>query len=216
MASFLYFARGVHQAGADRSAAEFDRFAYRPVQVAGKTCLVVGAGGIGSDVGRLASGLGMTVVGTRRTPTETPPPGFSAVVGAERLGGLLQKAAFVAICCQWTPETERLVGRDFLAGLPAGAVLVNVARGEIIDEAALAEALAADRLRGVALDVYVGEFEHAPPSTLWADPRVLVTPHVSGGTDTGSTRQLELFCDNLAALLAGRPLRNVVDWDRGY
>ena len=216
LASFLHFARGFHFGGLDHRCGKFDRFAYRPVQLAGKTCLVVGAGGIGSEVARLAAGIGMRVVGTRRSPDAGPLGSFERIVAPERLPELLGDAAFVAICCQWTPDTERLVGPAFLAALPRGAVLVNVARGEILDEAALLQALEAGALRGVALDVYVGEFEHEPPAVLWDDPRVLITPHVSGGTDIGTTRPLELFRDNLAALCAGSPLRNVLDWSRGY
>jgi phosphoglycerate dehydrogenase-like enzyme len=91
-----------------------------------------------------------------------------------------------------------------------------VARGEIIDEEALVAALASDRLRGAALDVYVGEFEREPDPRLWSDPRVLVTPHICSATDEDRHRGVELFCDNLAAYVAGKPLENVIDWERGY
>jgi len=97
-----------------------------------------------------------------------------------------------------------------------GSVLVNVARGEIVDEDALAAALEGGHLRGAALDVYVGEFEHPPPARLWSDPRVLITPHVSGASDEDRHGAIDLFCDNLRAYLEGRPLRNVIDWERGY
>jgi phosphoglycerate dehydrogenase-like enzyme len=97
-----------------------------------------------------------------------------------------------------------------------GTVLVNVARGEIIDEKALLNALATGKLRGIALDVYVGEFEHEPDHRLWDDERVLITPHISSGTDKSQHRGVELFCENLHAYLVGRPLANVVDWERGY
>ena len=97
-----------------------------------------------------------------------------------------------------------------------GCVLVNVARGEIIDEGALLDALEGGRLRGVALDVYDGEFENPPQAALWSDPRVLITPHISGASDENRHRAVEVFCDNLAAYIADRPLANVIDWDRGY
>ena len=105
------------------------------------------------------------------------------------------------------------IAAEALAALPDGAVLANVARGELIDEPALRAGI--DRLGGVALDVYVGEFEHAPPDWLWHHPRVLITPHVSGGGDQPSVRPFELFVDNLRAFLAGQPLHNTVDWSRG-
>ena len=120
----------------------------------------------------------------------------------------------MAVCCQWTPETDGLIGAAELAALPDDAVLVNVARGEIVDTAALIASL--DRLRGVALDVYTGEFDRPPPDPLWHHPRVLVTPHTSGGAERRSARPIDLFCRNLAALLDDRPLENVIDWDRGY
>ena len=171
VASFLHFARQLHRAPAEAAAGRFDRFAYRPVLFAGKTVCVVGAGGIGRDVGRLCAALGARVVGTRRSPVgpgEPLPEGFSEMAGPERLGELLAQSTFVAVCAQWTPETHGLIGAETLAAMPDGAVLANVARGELIDEDALRAHL--DRLGGVALDVYVGEFEHAPPAWLWAPP----------------------------------------------
>jgi len=97
-----------------------------------------------------------------------------------------------------------------------GAVIVNVARGEIIDEDALVAALQAGKLRGVALDVYVGEFERLPDQRLWSDPRVLITPHISAASDESRHRAIDLFCKNLRAYLDGKPLENVLDWELGY
>ena len=97
-----------------------------------------------------------------------------------------------------------------------GSVLVNVVRGEIVDEEALADALECNHLRGAALDVYVGECEHTPTPRLWSDPRVLITPHISAASDRDRHGAINLFCDNLRAYLKGEPLRNVIDWTRGY
>ncbi|MEK9662965.1 MAG: NAD(P)-dependent oxidoreductase, partial [Alphaproteobacteria bacterium] len=170
IAAFLHFARGLHRAAVDAAAGSFDRAAYEPVQLAGKTVCVVGAGGIGREVGRLADALGMLVTGTRRSGGDGDlPVGFAALHPPEALHGLLKQADFVAVCCQWTPETEGLIGRNAFATMKPGAVLVNVARGEIVDTAALIDALAAGRLRGVALDVYTGEFEGLPDARLWQD-----------------------------------------------
>jgi phosphoglycerate dehydrogenase-like enzyme len=94
--------------------------------------------------------------------------------------------------------------------------VVNISRGEIVDEEALLQALAAGRLRGVALDVYEGEFERPPDSRLWNDERVIMTPHVSAGTDVSEHRGVNLFCENLTRYLEGLPLKNVIDWERGY
>jgi glyoxylate/hydroxypyruvate reductase A len=169
------------------------------------------------EVGRLCAALGMRVVGTRRhAPSGPLPPGFSEIGGAGELDRLLPDSDVVAICCQWTPETDRLFSRDRFAAMKRGGILVNVARGEIVDEDALVDALARDHVRGAALDVYVGEFEHAPLPALWSDPRVVITPHISGASDQDRHGGVTLFCENLRAFLDGRPLRNMIDWDRGY
>jgi phosphoglycerate dehydrogenase-like enzyme len=218
VAGILHFAKSLHRTATDRSAEAFDHRAYRPLLVEGKTACIVGAGGIGREVGRLCAALGMRVVGTRRRPDpgETLPSGFSDLGGPSDLDRYLPESDFVVICCQWTPETDRLFDKDRFATMKAGSVLVNVARGEIVDEDALADALDRGHLRGAALDVYVGEFEHPPPPRLWRDPRVLITPHVSGASDQDRHGAIDLFCDNLRAYLDGRPLRNVIDWQRGY
>jgi glyoxylate/hydroxypyruvate reductase len=218
IAGILHFAKGLNRAVDDRVASTFDHRAYRPLLIEGKTLCVIGAGGIGREVGRLGAALGMRVIGTRRTPlVNSPlPAGFSLLGSADDLDRLLPESDFVAVCCQWTPETTNLINAARLAAMKPGVVLVNVARGEIVDEAALVQALASGHLRGVVLDVYVGEFEHQPPEALWRDPRVLLTPHISGASDENRHGAIELFCDNLRAYLDGSPLRNVIDWQRGY
>jgi glyoxylate/hydroxypyruvate reductase A len=218
VAGILHFAKGLHRSAVDRVAGAFDHRAYRPLLLEGKTACVVGAGGIGLDVGKLCAALGMRVLGTRRhsPPVQPLPAGFSELGGAEDLDRFLPNSDFVVICCQWTPETTRLFDKDRFAAMRAGSVLINVARGEIVDEEALVDALQRDHLRGAALDVYVGEFEHTPMARLWSDPRVLITPHISAASDQDRHGGINLFCDNLRAYLDGRPLRNVIDWERGY
>jgi phosphoglycerate dehydrogenase-like enzyme len=218
VAGILHLAKGLHRVEVDRQAGIFDARAYRPLMVDGKTVCVVGAGGIGMQVGRLCAALGMRVVGTRRhaVPHADLPPGFAEIGGAADLDRLLPDADAVAICCQWTPETDRLFNKARFAAMKPNSLFVNVARGEIVDEYALADALAAGHLRGAVLDVYVGEFEHAPPPRLWSDPRVLITPHISGGSDQDRHGGMDLFRDNLRAWLDGKPLTNVIDWARGY
>ena len=217
VAAFLHFARGLHRAPADRAAGRLNHRAYAPLSLEGKTACVIGAGGIGSEVGRRCAALGMHVVGTRRAAAAGElPPGFSRIEAPSGLLRLLAQSEFVAVCCQWTPQTTNLLNAQAFAAMKAGTVLVNVARGEIIDERALLEALAHGRLRGVALDVYVGEFERAPDRRLWQDERVLLTPHVSAGTDRKRHRAVAIFCENIRAYLDGQPMRNVIDWKRGY
>jgi phosphoglycerate dehydrogenase-like enzyme len=97
-----------------------------------------------------------------------------------------------------------------------GGILVNVARGEIIDETALADSLDAGHLRGAALDVYTGEFAGPPPERLWNHPKILITPHTSGMTDVNRHRAIEVLCENMDRYLKGEPLINVIDWEAGY
>jgi phosphoglycerate dehydrogenase-like enzyme len=214
----LYFAMGFNRAAIDRAMGAFDHRAYRPLLIEGKTICVVGAGGIGQEVGRLCAALGMRVVGTRRHPQPGAPlpQGFAEIGGAEAIDRFLPQSDFVVICCQWTPETTQLFNHARFAAMKPDSILVNVARGEIIDEDALVDSLQRDHLRGAALDVFVGEFERLPDRRLWQDPRVLITPHVSGGSDENRHGGIALFCDNLRAYLDGQPLENVIDWARGY
>ncbi len=218
LAGFFHFARGLHFAYRDQQRHQFDHLSYRPILLNGKTVCVVGAGGIGQDVGRVCASAGMRVIGTRRhAQAATPlPEGFSQLATPDHLHDLLGESDFVAVCCQWTAETTNLIGPEAFAAMRPGTILANVARGEIIDEQALITALEGDTLRGVALDVYVGEFEHAPDLRLWDDERVLITPHVSGGTDVPQHKVVDLFCNNLKAYLANAPLLNIINWERGY
>jgi phosphoglycerate dehydrogenase-like enzyme len=218
LASFLHFARGLHLSYRDQKRHRFDHQTYDPVIVRDKTVCVVGAGGIGQEVAKLCAAAGMRVVGTRRQVVSGAPlpPGFVRLESSHLLHDLLGESEFVAICCPWTKETNHLIGRAAFAAMKSGTVLVNIARGEIIDEEALLHALAEGRLRGVALDVYVGEFERPPESRLWDDGRVVITPHVSAATDVSEHRGVNLFCENLTRYLEGLPLENVIDWERGY
>jgi phosphoglycerate dehydrogenase-like enzyme len=214
----MHIAKAFYRVPLERDAAAFNARAYRPLLLQDKTVCVVGAGGIGLEVGRLCAALGMRVLGTRRRkPVDQPlPAGFSEIGGAEDLDRFLPDSDIVVVCCQWTPETTRLFNKDRLAAMKRGGIFVNVARGEIVDEDALADALAHDHLRGAALDVYVGEFEHPPDPRLWSDPRVVITPHISGASDQDRHGAIELFAANLRAYIDGRELQNVIDWDRGY
>ncbi len=217
VAGVLHFAKGLQRVALERESRAFNHRAYRPWLLEGKTACVIGAGGIGQQVGRLLAALGFRVIGTRRAAHTGPlPQGFAVLGEAADLDRYLPDADVVAVCCQWTPQTDKLLNTDRFERMKKGGILVNVARGEIIDEDALIAALDAEHLRGVVLDVYVGEFERPPPDRLWSDPRVMITPHVSGGSDQDRHGGLVLFCENLRRWLDGAPLENVVDWKRGY
>jgi glyoxylate/hydroxypyruvate reductase len=218
LASFLHFARGLHWSYGEKQRRRFNHRAYEAVIVRDKTVCIIGAGGIGREVANLCAGAGMRVVGTRRrlTPDVPLPANFSRLESPDELHSLLRESHFVAVCCPWTKETHHLIGPAAFAAMNSGTVLVNIARGEIVDHQALLQALAEGRLRGVALDVYDGEFEGPPDRRLWEDERVVITPHVSATADVSEHGGVQLFCENLRRYLEGRPLENVIDWQRGY
>ena len=120
------------------------------------------------------------------------------------------------VSAQWTPETDGLIGEAELRQMKPSAYLINVARGEIVEQAALTQALQAGWIAGAGLDVYAGEFIGPPPEELWQLPNVVITPHTSGGTDVQQAKGLELFCENLGRYVSGQSLLNVLDWERGY
>jgi phosphoglycerate dehydrogenase-like enzyme len=130
---------------------------------------------------------------------------------ASVLGGL----DVLILACPLTPETRGLIGAPELAALPEGALLVNVARGAVVDERALVEALRSGRLGGAALDVT--EVEPLPEgSPLWDLPNVLISPHSASTVDAENRRIVDIFLDNLQRYLDGRPLLNRFDRTRGY
>lgn len=197
-----------------RAAGAFDRQAFAGRQVAGKTLAVIGLGGIGREIARLGRALGMRVIGTRRS--SEPVEHVERLYGPADLHAVLAQGDVVALAAQLTAETRHLLDAAAFAALKPGALLVNVARGELIDEAALVRALESGRVGGFAADVYVGEFEHGPPAALLAFDNVILTPHTSGQTDVPPTGALEIFRENLRRCLAGEPLLNLADWERGY
>ena len=181
----------------------------------GARVLIVGLGSIGGETARLTAAFGAHVVGIRRRPAGALPEGVRAVVPPDRLSAELPFADVVVLSAPQTAATLHLIGERELALMKDDAVLVNVSRGKLIDEGALARALETGRLRGAALDV----FEHEPldpASPLWARPDVLITPHVSGFQAGHWPRAIRIFADNLRRFTAGQPLANVVDKEAGY
>ncbi len=181
--------------------------------VAGQTVLVVGFGRIGEAVGALCRRLGMRVVGVRNAPFASP--AADRGIGLADLADALPEADHVVVTLPLTAETRGLFDAALLARAKAGAHLVNVARGGIIDETALAEALDAGRLAHVTSDVFARE-PLPGDSPLWTHPRATLTPHASANVADWRWRVLRVFEDNLARWLGGRPLVNVVRPERGY
>jgi phosphoglycerate dehydrogenase-like enzyme len=221
LAGVLYFLRGLDVAGELQRKGKWDSAIFgtdaAPVrEVSECRVLVVGAGGIGSEVARRFTALGATVTGIRRNPARGVPEGFSRVAGPAALDAELASADVLVLAAPLTPETRTLLTAARLALLPPGAIVSNIGRGALIDEEALVAALRSGRLRGAALDVFQRE-PLASDSPLWHLPQVLHTPHMAGVSPRLFWDRLSaLFLDNWERYRASGPLRNLVDKHAGY
>ena len=179
-----------------------------PRDLQGQTAVIVGWGPVGQALANLLQALGLNLVVVRRTEGADAGPGIRTVA-PPRLHDVLPGADWLVLACPLTPQTRNLVGGRELALLPRHAGLVNVARGEVVDEAALIEALRDGRLGGAYLDVFATE-PLAVESPLWDLPNVIVTPHSAGFSDGNATRVAQLFLDNLERWIRDAPLLNPV------
>jgi phosphoglycerate dehydrogenase-like enzyme len=176
---------------------------------------IVGLGAIGLEVANIAVPFGFRVSAIRRRGGQPVPTGVDAVWTPDRLDDLLAQSDVVVIAAPHTPETKRLIGRAQIDRMKPGALLVNVARGKLLDDDALIEALRAGRVGGAALDVFSQE-PLDPSSPYWDLPNVIVTPHTSGAMHDYWTPLVALFAENLRRFEKGDPLLNVVDKVAGY
>lgn len=181
-----------------------------PPDLRGQTAVIVGTGYIGACIARVLQSIGLKTVGLRRkvAPTEH----FDEVLPLSAIDSLLPTCDWLILACPLTPETRGLMDARRLASLPRTAGLVNVSRGEVLDEPALADALAAGRLRCAYLDVFTVE-PLAAESPLWALPNVIISPHNAGASTGTAARGVEIFLRNLVAYLHGKPLVNLASPD---
>ena len=178
--------------------------------------LIIGAGGIGTAVAERLSALGAQCTAVRRRVALGAPPGFDRVIGLDQIDEALPAHDVVVLAAPLTGQTAGLLTAERLDRLPPSAIIVNVARGALLDEAALVTRLRDGRLRGAVLDVFREE-PLDPSSELWQLPQVLLTPHVSPVSPGRFwPRQLDLFLDNWRRFTTGKPLRNLVDKQAGY
>jgi phosphoglycerate dehydrogenase-like enzyme len=217
--AMLAFAKGFPRAM--RAQGERTWRPYWPEELERKTVGVLGMGAIGARVTQLCRALGMRVLAMRRSAEGRVKGEGSGVEDVDEMLGpgelpyLLAESDYVVVAVPLTAETRGMIGEAQLRAMKPGAVVINIARGAIIDEQALVTALRERWIAGAALDVFQSEPLPAE-SELWGLENVLITPHISGGTPRYMERAVELFCDNLRRYLAGEPLRNVVDPARGY
>jgi len=187
---------------------------YCATELAGKTLAVIGLGNIGRETAKLAKAFDMHIIGTRRHP-EIPVEHVDELYGPDTLDPLLKRADFLVLATPHTPETEKIIGSKEIATLPDNAVIINIARGVVIDQDALIEALQSGKLKGAALDVF--DPEPLPEdSPLWDMPQVIISPHSASTAETENQKITQIFIDNLHRYLAGDTLNNVLDTDRLY
>ena len=217
----LYLLRGFDIAVEQQRAARWDKAPFvaldSPLRELGDCrALILGTGGLGGETAKRLTALGATCVGLRRRPERGAPPGFARVAALDAIDAELPAADIVVLAAPATPATIGVLTAERLTRLPRGAIVVNVARGTLLDEDALVERIRGGHLRGAVLDVFRDE-PLAPDSPLWQLRSVLVTPHVSPVSPRGYwRRELALFLDNWARYREGRELVNLVDKEQGY
>jgi phosphoglycerate dehydrogenase-like enzyme len=191
--------------------------------LAGKTALILGYGAVGRQIARFCRGLGMTVIATKRRATGDVDP-YVEIHPPSALRTLLPRTDVLFVCLPHTPETDGLVGRDELEALPPDAILINIGRGPIVEEAAMYQALKEGKLFGAGLDVWyqyptdVETRAHTPPST-WPFhelPNVVMSPHRASHTDESEKLRMVHLAELLNAAAEGRPMPNRVDLEAGY
>lgn len=214
MAAMLMFCKGAPRFIRAQAQRRWDRF--MPLELRGKTVGIVGMGAIGSEVARLSKAFGCRVLAIRRSATARAGHEHAdLVLPPSGLPFLLGESDFVVLATPLTPETRRLIGEPQLRAMKPAAYLINIGRGAIVDEAALVRALREGWIAGAALDVF--EQEPLPPdSELWGLENLVISPHISGGTERYMQRAVAIFTGNLRRYLDGSPLENVVDPQRGY
>lgn len=179
-----------------------------------RTMGIVGMGGTGREVARRAAAFGMRVLAV--DPEAVPaPPEVEEVWRMDRLDQLLNQSDVVVICAPLTPETRGMFDRNAFRQMKPSALLINVTRGAIVDDASLLEALDQGQIAGAGLDVT--PIEPLPPGhPLWERENVVITPHVAGASPRRMDRAVDLFCRNLAAFRQGQPLESIIDKKKGY
>lgn len=203
IAAMLWFAKDLRRLVRNQAAQRWEPYTVERLE--GKTVGIIGYGGIGQAVGRRAEALGMRVVTVRRRHE----------FGDPTLEEVLAASDYVVMSAPLTPSTHRMLTRERIALMKPGAVLVNVGRGQTVDEGALIDALRDNRIRGAALDVV--ETEPLPEGhPLWQLDNVLISPHTADHTADSHQRAMLFFLENLRRFRAGEPLENVVDKAEQY
>ncbi len=213
LAVMLMFCKQAHTFVRAQDRKEWIRF--MPQELYGKTVGVVGMGHIGTEVARLSKAFGCRVLAIRRSVTERTDSELAELMPPSELPALLAESDFVVLAMPLTEETRHLIGEAELQTMKSTAVLINIARGPVVDQDALIQALKSGEIAGAGLDVFDPE-PLSPDSELWDMENVIMSPHISGGTEIYNERATGIFCDNLRRYLDETPLNNLADPSRGY
>jgi phosphoglycerate dehydrogenase-like enzyme len=184
-----------------------------PRELGGTTVGLIGYGAIGRQTAAVCRHMGMHVLALRRSIQQEQPG--ATFYRREQLADFLGRSDFVVLSAPLTEETYHMIDAAALAAMKPTAYLINIARGDLVDEPALIEALRQRRLAGAALDVFAQE-PLPDDSPLWQLDNVILTPHIAGTTPNYERRAAEIFVDNIRRFVAGQPLKNKVDFSRGY
>jgi phosphoglycerate dehydrogenase-like enzyme len=231
MASMLAYAHRIHLAIRAQVRREWMRsgaFMAGVDDIQGQTLGIIGYGSIGRETARLAAAFGMKVLALKRDPFDRVDPGWcpaglgdpegkipARYFGPDERAAILGESDYISVTLPRTDHTRKFIGEREFAAMKPGAYLVNIGRGEVIDERAMAAALTAGKIGGAGLDV----FEHEPleaSSPLWDMENVILTPHISGANRGYMDKACELFAENLKRFVAKQPLLNLVDPGLGY
>jgi glyoxylate/hydroxypyruvate reductase len=213
LAGVLHFVKGFPTLAEWQAARRWER--YTTHQLAGQRILVVGLGHVGRQVATTFASLGVHVYGVARSEGNAPPESPAEVVGPASMDALLPEMDAIVLCCPLTPETEGLLDQRRIRLLRPGAIVVNIARGGVVDEGALTEALADGHLGGACLDV--AAVEPLPPSSpLWGMSNVIISPHSASTVDDENAIITDIFCENLQNWMDEKPLKNRYSADKGY
>jgi phosphoglycerate dehydrogenase-like enzyme len=200
----------------------------QPVELRGSTVGIVGYGSIGRQIARLLTPFGATLLAAKRDAKSLEDHGFiqqemgdpdgsfpNRIYPAEAIRSMLKHSDFVIVCAPLTPQTKGLLDVDAITSMKHGAFLVDISRGGIVDQAAMIKALQEGRIAAAALDVFPEE-PLPPDHVLWGMPNVIITPHIADCSRHYTSQACELFSENLLRYLAGLPLFNLFNADRGY
>ncbi len=213
MLGMLHFFRDVPKLNQMKQAKYWERYTVRGL--AGARALVIGLGEVGRAIAADAALFGMDVWGTRNRSGGELPQGVSRIVAKSELREALSQVDVLILACPLTAETRLMIDRPEIDALKPGAVVVNVARGAVINEEALADALQSGKISGAALDAFTVE-PLPKESRIWELPNVIISPHSASTVAAENGRIVDIFLDNLDRYLGGRPMRNKFEPTRGY